>query len=107
MLAKKYKLPLGAELPKKPKTLRYPHYVVKIGSNTLSYSRYGVVISTKVNPHATIRNRIKRTVFELIRANNLHMIPQKDVVIIVSPSVDNLGKEALKTMLLRDLINIV
>ena len=103
MLPKRYKLPLGSYQPKTPKVLRYPHCMVKITENGLSYSRFGVVVGTRVYPRAVDRNHIKRSIFSSIRLENLHLIPGFDIAIIILRAVDNLGSKDGFSQVLRDL----
>lgn len=103
MLPKRYKLPLGSSRLLKPKTLRYPHYVMKIGESPLPYSRFGVVIGSRVYPRAVDRNRIKRAFFNFIYRENLHLIPSHDIVVVVSRAVDNLGSGGDFSFVLADL----
>jgi ribonuclease P protein component len=68
------------------------HFLVKSSPNQVPFSRFAVVISTKVYPHAHDRNHLKRGIFSnlpLSSAANL------DVIISVFPSVVNLKDEVL------------
>ena len=80
MLAKKYRLPIAEFLDKKAEVKRSLYFTVKTFVTTLPYSRFGIIISKKVAPKATDRNRIKRLVFS-------HCSPKtgapRDVLIIV------------------------
>lgn len=107
MLAKIYKLPLGDVRLASPKTHRYPHYTLKVGVSALSYARFGVVVSAKVYKTAVKRNKVKRRFFEVIRAHKLYMTPHRDIVIIVSPSVDKLGNNELPSVFLKDLQRVL
>ena len=63
MLSKKQRLPIQQFVDKKAEVRRSPYFTVKTFATTLPYSRFGVVISKKVSPKATERNRLKRLIF--------------------------------------------
>lgn len=69
MLAKKFRLPIDF-FPLKAKTLYKGQYlIVKVNPNKLSYNRFGVIISKKIVPKATGRNRLRRKIFDFATPN--------------------------------------
>lgn len=58
MFKKKFRLP--REHIKSERILRSPLYILKLAKNNLPISRFGFVISKKIDKRATVRNRIKR-----------------------------------------------
>jgi ribonuclease P protein component len=72
MIAKKFRLSLkkdfDAILKSRNKFYSYD-FVLKYSKNTLSHSRFAIVISKKVSKRAVDRNTIKRRVSEIIRLN--------------------------------------
>ena len=86
MLPKKQRLPIAEFLSKTAQIRRNASFTVKIFASSLPYSRYGVVISKKVLPKATGRNRIKRQIFAHCRtltgsAHDVLIIVQKGAII--------------------------
>lgn len=69
-------------------------FILKQVSNGLSFTRFGFIISTKVSPRATDRNRLRRQVNEIIRLNLEKIKVGFDVVIIFKRSAQD--KEYLK-----------
>lgn len=59
MLQRTFRLPASIRLTK-AHTLYSPYFVVKIASNGLSWSRFGFIVSKKVEKTAVGRNRLKR-----------------------------------------------
>lgn len=97
MLAKKYRLPIQSVIGKKEwGKLKTPFFLIKIFSNQFSYARFGIIISKKVAPKATARNRIKRIIFS---ACNPKENAGKDFLIIANPKIKELGKEEIKKLL--------
>ena len=84
MLSKKQRLPIQEFVDKRAQVTRSPYFTVKTFASTLPYSRFGVIVSKKVAPQATERNRIKRLVFNLLSSEGLTSGGSpRDVLIIV------------------------
>lgn len=98
MLAKKFRLQIHHWLKEKNKvvTRKSDFFIVKNSENNLPYSRFGVVISSKVDKSAVKRNKIKRAIFDFIRLNKLHESGKKDTLIIISPKIARLKNEEIK-----------
>ncbi len=73
-------------------TRRSDFFIVKLRNNDLPFSRFGAVISAKVDKSAVKRNKIKRTIFNFIRLNKIHELSDKDVLIVVLPPASKLIK---------------
>lgn len=63
----------------------------KILQNGLSVSRFGIVVSTKISKLATVRNRLKRQLREIIHEKIKEIYPGYDLVISALPTAA--GKE--------------
>lgn len=48
------------------KVLRFPHFLLKILPNSLEYSRFAIVTSTKLSKSAVIRNKLRRNIYKAI-----------------------------------------
>lgn len=69
--------------------------ILKYLPNSQSFSRFAVIVSTKVFPKSHDRNKIKRLIYHLVLAFSSKM----DVVIILSPQVVNLTHEEITASL--------
>lgn len=96
MLAKKFKLPIQKINFKNSEIVRDDYFLIKIISNNLNFSRFGVVVSSKVFKKAILRNKIKRIIFNSIIINNFHLSPGNDILIIVSLKAVSLTKEKIQ-----------
>lgn len=56
-------------LYKKGSSVRVGHLSMKFMPNNLEHSRFGVVVSKKVDKRAVVRNRIRRRIYEILRKN--------------------------------------
>lgn len=96
MLAKKYRLPVQSAVGKKGKEMHFPHFLIKIFTSQLPYSRFGVVLKKGIAKKAVDRNRVRRTIFDAIRkTENSTAIPNRDIIIIVGKAVPQMKREIL------------
>jgi ribonuclease P protein component len=68
MLKKIYRL-LGETKFDKKNTYNCPFFVLKVAKNESSFSRFGFIVSKKIDKRATVRNRIKRQIRVCIENN--------------------------------------
>ena len=73
---------------------------VKILPAESKISRFVVVVSTKVSKKATLRNKIKRRLQEIIRLNLLKLKPNFDFFILALPASKDSGYHELEKSLL-------
>jgi len=59
-------------------------------------SRFGFIISTKISKKAVVRNRIKRTMSEVIRKSLSEIKNGYDVLFLIKPSIVKLERELLE-----------
>lgn len=59
-------------------------------------SRFGFIISTKISKKAVIRNKLKRTMSEVIRVNLDKIKRGYDILFLVKPSIVKLERELLE-----------
>lgn len=95
MIAKKFKLPIQNFVGQSGKIVRSPYFTLKIFSTQNSFSRFGLVISKKVDASAVKRNKLKRLVFDFIQKIG-EKLPVNDYLIIVSPSVSKLSNKQIE-----------
>lgn len=64
-------------------------FKLRVLKNNLNYSRFAVVVSTKVSKRAVVRNRIRRRVWSVI-AKIVYTLPSGlDVVFMAIPTASN------------------
>lgn len=98
MLAKQFRLQIQKWLKEKKRTVvrRSDFFIVKLQDNSLSFSRFGAVISAKVDKSAVKRNKIKRMIFNFIRLKKFHELVGKDILIIALPPTSKLTKPEIE-----------
>lgn len=60
---------------------------VRLKINTYSFSRFGLVVSSAVAKKATVRNRLRRQLSEIVRRNLGDLKSGVDVVLISKPAL--------------------
>ncbi|OGM90258.1 ribonuclease P protein component [Candidatus Wolfebacteria bacterium RBG_13_41_7] len=104
MLQKVFRLPIHEWMEdKKSKTIAVNgnFFIARKRENRKNFSRFGILVNTKVFKGAVERNRIKRKVFEVIRVLELCQVPGKDILISVLPIAANLPeKKVIESLLL-------
>ncbi len=76
------------EIFKKGKNLKNGFLIFKVAKNNLNQSRFGFVVSQKVSKKATIRNKIKRRMSEIIRLNSKNIKNGIDAVLVALPGIE-------------------
>ncbi len=89
MLKKKYRLLKETKFNKK-NIYNSPFFVLKIAKNGESLSRFGFVVSKKIDKRATVRNGIKRKIRVCIEVNFDKIKPGYDMLFILKKNI--LGK---------------
>lgn len=106
MLAKKFHLKINQRDFRKSKKLirrKTKYFIADVFTNHLLFSRFGVIISQKVDKKATRRNEIKRIIMNFLRLRKFHQKPGYDVLIICLSQVNQLGKNQIE----KELINLL
>ena len=90
---------------KKGKTIFSPEINFKFIKNNLKNSRFGFIVSTKIDKRATVRNKIKRRLREVIYQNLKKIKTGFDIIILTKPAIKNLDfwqiKEKLENLFKR------
>ncbi|RJR30985.1 ribonuclease P protein component, partial [Candidatus Parcubacteria bacterium] len=63
------------------------------------YNRFAVVVSAKISKKATVRNKIRRRIYEILRINLTRMENGYDMIVIVSPDIIKNYKEIERVLL--------
>ena len=84
MLPRPHRLPSQAfkEVFKKGKRLHTQELQIITLENNMNVSRFGFIVSTKIDKRATVRNRIKRILREKVRNLLPELQPGKDIIIV-------------------------
>lgn len=77
----------------------FPSLRLKYLGNNLGFSRFAVVASVKVSKKATVRNRLKRQIREIIRLNKEKIKPSHDLVIAANARALDKDYQQLQTEL--------
>lgn len=86
MLAKKYRFHSRGGVKytyQKGKTIRSPKLSLVYTANTKGFQRFGVVVSKKIEKSAVGRNRIRRRIYEAIRAELPNYQVKNDCLFVV------------------------
>ena len=86
MLAKKYRFHSRGGVKytyQKGKTIRSPKLSLVYTANTKGFQRFGVVVSKKIEKSAVGRNRIRRRIYEVIRAELPNYQAKNDCLFVV------------------------
>lgn len=84
---------------KKSKTFKEDFLLLKFYNNNLAVSRFGFVISKNISKKATVRNKIKRKLSELIRKRLPAIKKGFDAVIIVRSAIKEKNMENFENIL--------
>lgn len=93
MINRKYRLPVKNFRGQGEDKLTSPYFLIKTANNSLSYNRIAVIISNKVDKRSARRHFLKRRMLAMLSG-----LPQtsKDILMIVSPAANHLGRIQLK-----------
>jgi ribonuclease P protein component len=73
---------------KKSKSFKNNLFIFRVMENNLGFSRFGFVTSLKVSKKATVRNKIRRRIAEIIKAQEKNIKTGIDLVIIALPEIE-------------------
>jgi len=99
MLAKPYRLTKDKDferLAREGRAVYGGELMLKWRLNNLKQSRFGFVVSKKVDKRAVVRNKIKRRLRAVVRENLSKIRPGYDVMILTRSEIKNLTFMQLK-----------
>jgi ribonuclease P protein component len=102
MLAKKHRITKKKDFDKifkSGKGKKEGFFVLKFIKNNLPESRFAFVVSLKVSKKAVVRNKIRRTLSEIIRQNMDGIKKGYDFIFVVQPGIAQNWEEIKKTVL--------
>ena len=80
MFKKLHRLPGGVKVAGLSFNSQY--YALRLGRNDLKVSRFGIIVSRKIDKRATARNRIKRRIRFCLDKNFKNIVPGFDLLFI-------------------------
>ena len=81
---------------KNSKSFKNNLFIFKIMKNNLGLNRFGFVVSQKVSKKAVIRNKVKRRLSEIIKAEEKNIKSGIDLIIITLPGSEKKDFSELK-----------
>ena len=79
-----------------PQSFKNSLFILKIMKNNLGLNRFGFVVSQKVSKKATVRNKIRRRLAEVIKAEMKNIKIGTDMVLIALPGIEKKGFSDIK-----------
>jgi ribonuclease P protein component len=83
-------------LYRKGKKLRSKYFIIIFVANDIGFNRFAFIVSTKVDKRAVVRNKLKRRMREIIKANYEKIKPNFDFIIIALPQAGKVDFNGLK-----------
>lgn len=81
---------------KEGKTIKDRFLLVKSVKNGLAHARFGFVVSKKISPKATVRNKVRRRLRKAFLDVLRPVVSPIDVVVLTLPGVEKLEFSELK-----------
>ncbi|HKL17073.1 MAG TPA: ribonuclease P protein component [Patescibacteria group bacterium] len=104
MLSKKHRLIKNKDfrvLAKQGNSITNSYLVLKWRKNDLGYSRFGIVVSLKIDKRAARRNRIKRKIREIIRKHLANIKEGYDYLLISRQGIKSKDFNEIEISILR------
>jgi len=92
MLRRKFRIPRGIRF-NKSRLIASPLFTLKIKENELSYDRFAIIVSKKVDKRAVVRNRIRRLISSCLEELYSKMRQGRDAVFIVKREAINKSRQ--------------
>jgi len=89
MLPKPQRLPHGLRLAS-GNTFKSPHFILKFAPNSLGISRFGIIISKKIDKRAVRRNRMRHLLQSYVRDNGNLFPASMDYLFIVTSAFEEI-----------------
>lgn len=92
MLKKVNRLPIAGF--REEKTFENQNIVLKLAKNQKTESRFGFIVSKKVDKRSSVRNKIKRSLRDLVQENIKSITNNTDILFIVKKNTDDIKGSA-------------
>ena len=102
MLSKKYKITKKKDFEnifRQGASFKEGNLILKTNHNSFGINRFALIVSQKVSKKATVRNRIRRQLKELIRPQARNMKKGMDCLFIVLPGLEKENFQGLAKIL--------
>lgn len=80
-----------------------PYFVIKTTTNLLSSSRFGIIISTRIDKKAVTRNKLRRQLSEVLRTNLSSIKAGYDIVFFTKKNILNIDYKTLEKEVIKGL----
>lgn len=104
MLSRKYRLARNkdfARVSQQGKAIFGREISLKWTKNNLSYSRFGIVVSLKVDKKANVRNKIKRRIRAALKEYLVQLVQGYDFLILTRAEIKELDYSQIKDRMLK------
>ena len=91
---------------KNSKSLRSNLFIFKIMKNSLGINRFGFVVSKKISKKAVDRNKIRRRLSDLMRAEEKNIKIGTDLLIVALPGIEKKDFAELKEAIHKTCLNL-
>jgi ribonuclease P protein component len=69
---------------------------IRICESAFLYQRFGIVVSNKVSKKATVRNKVKRRLREILRGNIPNYVMNRDIIVLTKKGIEEYSFEQIK-----------
>jgi ribonuclease P protein component len=102
MLKKKHRLLKETKFNKRPFFV-CPIFILKITKNEKAFSRFGFIVSKKIEKRATARNRVKRQIRNCIETDLDKIKPGYDMLFLLKKDILNKSTKEISEATLEEL----
>src|SRR5260221_13675353 len=95
MLSKIFRLPAQISF-QNARRFQSPFFIVSATKNDLPTSRYGFIVSKKIDKRAVVRNRVKRLVRSVVEQDWLEKNMGQDVLFVLRPAIKDAIAEDIR-----------
>jgi len=90
---------------KNSKSVKNNLFILKMAKNNLGINRFGFVVSQKISKKATVRNKVRRRLAEVVKTEIKNIKTGIDFILITLPGIEKKEfseiKESLKNTLIK------
>lgn len=104
MLPKAYRLPATIKL-RAPQSISLPFFRIQVEENNLACSRFGFIVTKKIDKRAVIRNRLKRVLREAVK-ELLQTTKGYDVLFIVTKNFAHVSTKEIQEIIAKVFENL-
>lgn len=104
MLAKEYRLTKNndfARVAQRGKAVFGREISLKWIKNDLDHSRFGIVVSLKIDKRAAVRNRVKRRIRAILKKHLSEFVSGYDFLFLTQPMVKMLDYHGIEAVILK------